>query len=55
MSYKFTIGLGLFMVLFASSMQDTIENQMSNAAFALQIGLLITGLCLALYGANKLR
>jgi len=37
------------MVLFASSMQEP----MSNAAFALQIGLLMAGMGLAVYAARK--
>lgn len=49
MANKLTIGLGLFMVLFASSMQDP----MSNAVFALQIGLLMAGMGLAVYGARR--
>ena len=53
MSHKLTVGLGLFMVLFASSMQDPPHNQMSDAAFALQICLLIAGMGLAVYGARK--
>ena len=53
MANKLTIGLGLLMVLFATSMQDPPHNQMSDAAFALQIGLLIAGMGLAVYGARK--
>ncbi len=53
MANKLTIGLGLLMVLFASSMQDPPHNQMSDAAFALQICLLIAGMGLAVYGARK--
>jgi len=49
MANKLTIGLGLLMVLFASSMQEP----MTNAAFALQIGLLMAGICLAIYGARR--
>ena len=49
MANKLTIGLGLLMVLFASSMQDP----MSDAAFALQICLLIVGMGLAVYGARR--
>lgn len=49
MANKLTIGLGLFMVLFASSMQEP----MTNAAFALQICLLIAGMGLAVYGARR--
>tara|TARA_R110000822_G_scaffold290485_1_gene412522 strand:- start:65 stop:232 length:168 start_codon:yes stop_codon:yes gene_type:complete len=53
MANKLTIGLGLLMVLFATSMQDTINNPMSNAVFALQIALLMAGICLAIYGARR--
>ena len=49
MANKLTIGLGLFMVLFASSMHEP----MSNAVFALQIGLLMAGMGLAVYGARR--
>ena len=49
MANKLTIGLGLLMVLFATSMQDP----MTNSVFALQIGLLIAGMGLAVYGARK--
>ena len=49
MANKLTIGLGVFMVLIASSMQEP----MSNAVFALQIGLLMAGICLAIYGARR--
>ena len=49
MANKLTIGLGLLMVLFASSMQEP----MTNAAFALQIGLLMAGMGLAVYAARR--
>jgi len=49
MANKLIIALGLFMVLFATSMHEP----MTNAAFALQIGLLIAGMGLAVYGARK--
>ena len=49
MANKLTIGLGLLMVLFATSMQDP----MTNSVFALQIGLLIAGMGLAVYAARR--
>lgn len=52
---KLYVCLGIFMVIFATSMQDTINNPMSNSVFAIQILLILAGLAIALYGGYKSR
>jgi len=55
LSHKIITVLGLFMVIFASSMQDTIHNPMTTSIFILQIVVLCVGLGLAVIYGNKLR
>jgi protein-S-isoprenylcysteine O-methyltransferase Ste14 len=52
---KLYVCLGVFMVIFASSMQDTINNPMPNSVFAIQILLILAGLVIAVYGGYKSR
>ncbi len=52
---KLYVCLGIFMVIFATSMQDTINNPMPGSVFAIQIMLLIIGLGIAFYGGYNRR
>ena len=52
---KLYVCLGIFMVIFATSMQDTINNPMPSSMFAIQIMLLIIGLAIAFYGGYNRR
>ena len=52
---KLYVCLGVFMVIFASSMQDTINNPMPDSVFAIQILLILAGLAIAFYGGYKSR
>ena len=52
---KLYVCLGVFIVIFASSMQDTINNPMPDSVFAIQIMLLIIGLGIAFYGGYNRR
>jgi len=52
---KLYVCLGVFMVIFASSMQDTINNPMPDSVFIVQILLILAGLVIAVYGGYKSR
>ena len=52
---KLYVCLGVFIVIFASSMQDTINNPMPGSVFIIQIMLLIIGLAIAFYGGYNRR
>lgn len=52
---KLYVCLGIFMVIFATSMQDTINNPIPNSVFAVQILLILAGLAIAFYGGYNRR
>ena len=54
MASKLTVWLGVLIMFFAASMQDTFENPMSTSAFVAQIFLVITGALIMIYGVSKL-
>ncbi len=54
MANKLIVWFGVFVIVFAASMQDTFQNPMSTSAFVAQIFLMITGGLIILYGASKL-